>query len=1295
MATENRILKQNKIPGCERLTRPEEIKALSKYLRNIRETLEENTDLEETSLEIPGKTTGQIHDISELPQGKETLDPNHTIDVLETERLDLEDNRIPNLSTYREGLEDKRNPSLSDYRENLEDNREIELEDYKDELEDKRETELPNYQDKLEDKRDTVLSDFREDLEDSRDISLNDYKDTLEDSREQKLSDFRDDIEDTRNVELNDYKDSITDEREPKLSDHREIISDIPEPELPGTVKELGGDSRVISSLPDFKDSIADDRDTTLSDYKDTLTDTREPELSDYKDTIEDTRDPELRDTRLDILDEREPELSDVRLDVQDDRNLELPDTRLGLEDTRENALSDFRDDLTNERENSLSDYQESFAGEVNEVESLYDDVLGLDDPREPELSDHIENLEDDREPELEDFQDTLTDDRKPELSDIILDLEDDRENTLSDFLDNLIDDRESELSNTIIERPDNNEEEARVDGVFSNNEWNTDGSPGYYGSFDNVIPKLVDDREPELEDTIIKKDATYNPETSTFSTDGVARVDGDYDYIDNSVDYVNANPIIQLKAKNKFEAHQKVIDRPDNNEEEARVDGVFPNNEWNTDGSPGYYGSFDNVIPKIEGINEVESLYDTIIGLDNNYNPETGTTSTDGVARTDGDYDYIDNSVDYVNANPIIQLKAKNKFEAHQKVIEKSDNGNQNPIYEALNNLDEQGLYNFILQLLNDQQNDSDLEIDAEWREKIESLISTYLNPGEENKPIAPRNAHRFEDELFRSINVFDDSVEGGVRELQYHLGRNSDGTARIDGEYDFIDSTNTTQSRLDTHTVDEYKDVPLSEIPQSSTELMIEYIRYAAEQSVGMVNDRTMRKYLLDEVLWTLILTRRITEKTAEINRDRLPGHSDIGTGNIGTLIDEIYRAIQNGSIINSATNFIARYIKEKPNPINRPGKNPTTGEKYDTYYFNSANSRYNKNQNEGTAGVFKNLWNRIVSNLSGEQSLGDNNYYFFGDSYLSGGGIQTTLKDLCDCKSLNFSEWSVEDLLDVLKNSPYITTPSKFGTIHEGSYGTQTLDSNAYWEVIIEPFCDHYLNGGYSYLPCFNEINVINSTAHGVQTAYNKWVPISNFELQKAKLTTKSINLYDGEFSIPVSSELTNEIRFTIVDDQYKSWRNYFQKCMDVAVYSSEPHDENYYKNGGGISSSYMLDLPKVITPVDKSVVCVAFYKNITFRIRIYIMTPQYSTIRRFDLLCVLKDFSEEYSGDIDSGGVDLNVTFSIVGENPEGANEDSVGKKYLNNLSEEFYVDNLPEIPDYDEPDLMGRIHTIEE
>ena len=44
----------------------------------------------------------------------------------------------------------------------------------------------------------------------------------------------------------------------------------------------------------------------------------------------------------------------------------------------------------------------------------------------------------------------------------------------------------------------------------------------------------------------------------------------------------------------------------------------------------------------------------------------------------------------------------------------------------------------------------------------------------------------------------------------------------------------------------------------------------------------------------------------------------------------------------------------------------------------------------------------------------------------------------------------------------------------------------------------------------------------------------------------------------------------------------------------------------------------------------------------------MNPQYSTVRNYSLLCVLKDFSEDYSGDTDGGAQDLSLTFSIVGE-----------------------------------------------
>jgi hypothetical protein len=79
------------------------------------------------------------------------------------------------------------------------------------------------------------------------------------------------------------------------------------------------------------------------------------------------------------------------------------------------------------------------------------------------------------------------------------------------------------------------------------------------------------------------------------------------------------------------------------------------------------------------------------------------------------------------------------------------------------------------------------------------------------------------------------------------------------------------------------------------------------------------------------------------------------------------------------------------------------------------------------------------------------------------------------------------------------------------------------------------------------------------------------------------------------------------------------------------------------------------------------CTAFYKNITFKISVYVMNPQYSTLRKFSLLCVLKDFSEDYTGEVDSGGSDLSVSFSIVGELSQDMDELDSSSDILSNLS----------------------------
>ena len=56
------------MPGSEKYTRPEEIQSLSKYLKAIKETRDENLRLEDQLLAAPGRTTGKIPEIKKLDE---------------------------------------------------------------------------------------------------------------------------------------------------------------------------------------------------------------------------------------------------------------------------------------------------------------------------------------------------------------------------------------------------------------------------------------------------------------------------------------------------------------------------------------------------------------------------------------------------------------------------------------------------------------------------------------------------------------------------------------------------------------------------------------------------------------------------------------------------------------------------------------------------------------------------------------------------------------------------------------------------------------------------------------------------------------------------------------------------------------------------------------------------------------------------------------------------------------------------------------------------------------------------
>lgn len=700
---------------------------------------------------------------------------------------------------------------------------------------------------------------------------------------------------------------------------------------------------------------------------------------------------------------------------------------------------------------------------------------------------------------------------------------------------------------------------------------------------------------------------------------------------------------------------------------------------------------SQDNIlsdtITSLDDTRPQQSLGDYILGIENEAEVEELVDSVISPSQSPEDVDTLEDYKENINPDQL-----ENLGEERQDIIGNEDVESliPSPTYSdylkdiirgANERRDENGLYNTAIRLFSEQ--------DSEWAQRVAALMSAYLS----GSRISPERAAEFENILAQSFiypnsqlpnqNIRPDNTSGSVED-ETDFERHQD-RVRRDGENvnpdlsesrverpDNTETRDTDNSYLDpelaienkyllqrpdnqefresingtstsSHTFENPEDLVQREegiIRTPDYDLRINpwvnfgiaalnkggvsnYLRYTAEQTIGPWARGSLRTQLINEALALLVRSRDQLEKVSKINKDRLPGDDSellsglnkAVDGGLGSALGKygftgydpkagVQGLVKSG--INVAKNVAGR-IFDKSNvpdaPFNRPRKDEELG-KVSVSFDTKDGSSYTMKPREFKVPI--------------------------------GLGMIRTLSDLCDIYSNEVSQiGSVEKLYNILNNSKLITTAGKINKDTK-----RTLDSNMYWEVVLKPWVYNYgslSNGGYSFLPSIKEINTINRVEHGVDTNYSKWIPISGFELQKSKLTTKSLGLFDGEITYPVTSEYTNELRITIVDDQWKSWKHYFQKCSDVAVYNSEHHEIDYYD-----------EVNPVPTAVDKTTVCTSFYKNIAFEIQIYVMTPQMSTIRKFHLLTVLKDFSEDYSGEVDSGGSDLSVSFSVVGE-----------------------------------------------
>ena len=1013
---------------------------------------------------------------------------------------------------------------------------------------------------------------------------------------------------------------------EEKLSEKRLNLKDPRTPELEnevirtpdnhgGGIDHLG---EVIKKIQDIRDQelegkridLLDERQIALEDTRLNLQAMINPSLENKRIDLEDNRGVELEDKKVSLKDIRETELTNKRVDLEDRRNINLSDKILNLKKPEDVELENKRLDIQDEKITSLENKRVDISAEEN-IE-LRNKRIELKDDNKPSLSDKILNLKDEREIELRNKRIEIRDDNKPTLSDTRIDLKDERnlelgnkkikikddnELSLSDKILNLKDEREIGLGNKRIKIEDNNEpilSDTRID--------------------------LKDERENQLRDKRLDIKDERNLELRD------KRIE-----IEDNNEPILSDKILNLKDERENQLRDKrlnITDSRENQLENKRIDLKDDNepilSDTRIDLKDEREDQLENKRLDIEDKRET-SLSDKKIELEDEREIELRNKRIE--IRDDNKPTLSDKILSLLDEREIelgdkrIELEDERENQLNDKKVNilENENGEPTELYDAFLGLPEnengepEELYSQFLGIAENQNTTPDslsnkiLDIVGNQNTAPDSLSNKILEIAENQNKDVP--------DLSNVDSIKEYTSKLSDTELyEFAMGLASEGEG-ASGEHDgWMEKVGSLMSAylssdiLTPKRAIEFRDAINNTLEMSyfgsqaalrvPVDTSSDTTWAKAEEAVGEQITGTNRRDALDEMIVKMVDYKRS-------NLPRIPG-SD--------LVDAAKGAIKN--VVGVVTGNTSH-----PNPMNKPlhmdGMAIPGG--YGDTVYQAANNRTN--------------FNTI-------NEVGDVIGTAFYDRYWKAKSFKTTLEDLCPIVG-KAPIASLTELKAILKSSPYFTSPGKFMTDTKGSYNTFSLDTNMYWEVTIEPFCcksGPCSNGGYSFLPAIQEINYLNRELHGVSTNYGYWAPINSFELQKSKLSTKSLPLYEGEIAYPTGIEFTNELRLTFVDDAWKSWKRYFERCAEVAVYNSIAHDSSYYSASG-------------VTRIDKTHICIASYKNLAFNIKIYILNPQLNIINRFNLLCVLKDYAEEYVGEIDSGGTDLNVTFSIVGENPE--------------------------------------------
>ena len=1175
------------------------IKNLSSQVSRIKSGGEDELTLTKT----PETLTGNKPKNLKLEEEKEKLISGGEIEKLGNVEEHLPNNNntsIQQLSDQVDKITDEKEVSgLSSYYETLQNNKKVD--------------ELSSSVDKLSlDDSIKGLSKSKKSIEGDQkkvvDLSSNIAKiNTNED--ELRLSAHREDLENTEKVEVLD-------------ENPRESV-----PELGDSVDSLGNNKvdRITNSESAQINSLADQVSERLS--------TSDIDLTTKKEILE-------ADDKVTFLSSDKKGLegdlkNDPELESEVIEKLEPKDNITSLVSEKEKIVGQASDD--NELSGKVITLDDS---ETKVDQSLSSVVEELEQEDDLELSERKEKLVDENESNLSNFVDKLKQKEDSKLSSVVEEITDDTKVNLSEVKESISPKEDQDLSEILKSTPENSNTN-KWSGALSGKRLDiTKKSVDELSSKVTDAPK--DDTEKEgheegkfdpntqkLSKTLStsnkltkKKDLTLSQVRKSTPSDIVTDTheqfnpdeDSLYDtYVDINGDSVSSNSE-NTELDEDFEVDEgslssEYINAPkDDTEKEGHEEGKFDGEDL-----------YDSILGPTEEKSDVENLSSVIqeknpgnkniSGLDSKKRRKDYKTSK--LAEDKSNESYKEGVID---EDKLDKRKIRKPLIAHHKnnpdgtVSTKNVSTFQSSVIDAVKSrIKEDSYYQKILKLASivDIPDDGTNGTPG-LMAKISSLASAYLSGGE----ITKERYVEYEAKLWEAMTITKEV--SGYQNTPINQG----------GEVTELKGKNRSALGSLISNTSGIAGVPSTKLPAFNLGAinLNNYLRFTAEKSIGNIKflQGTARKILLDETLDALIYARDVLEKLTKASRDRLPGNdngllSSAVSGGLKGFATAAVGAIFGGSSLST------------DKPLNRPKTKGT----------NSGREGNNWEERDSFTALSNKFESSYDTSTGGKGEEVAVNGRFISKPI----GIKTTIEELCGKSTESIK--SVENLMSTLEESPYITTASKFTSTSSKPYKVMSLDSNNYWEIIFEPFVGEE-NGNKSYLPSINEINKWNKDYHEILTDYTKWLPILSFDLSKSKMTTKTLGLFDGEISYPVSMEFTNELKLTFADDQYKSLRTYFERCVDASIYSSEVHDETYYKTktDGGES----------LTKIDKTYTHVAFYKNVTFRCIIYSMTPQKSTVSKYDLLVVIKDFTEERSGEIEGGGTDLTVSFSIVGENP---------------------------------------------